>query len=116
MKNDTYFTHLQRGYNANNERNEHAYTDLFTVSTSRTSLRSGIDDEEPGAGSEGDNIYSVIRQHTGCRRRSKIIIAVLVVVVIAAAVAIVLAITAAGKDKLSASPGKTNMIYELCIV
>lgn len=95
MENDTYFTHIQKS----NGRNENAYMDLFTVSNSRTSLRSCVDESEYGAGGEGDNLYSVIGQPRGCRRRSKIIIAVLIVVVIAVVVSIAVAITAAGKNE-----------------
>ena len=105
MESDTYFTHIQNS-KGNNGRKENVYTDLFTVSNSRTSLRSGIDEKEHGAG-EVDNLYSAIGQPRGCQRRSKIIIGVLVVVVIAVVVAIAVAITAANKDGSSESHGKT---------
>ena len=115
MKNDTYFTHIQKS-NSDNGRNENAYTDLFTVSNSRTSLRSGVEEYECGAGGgEGENLYSAIGQHRGCRRRNKIIIAALVVIVIAVVVAIAVAITAAEKDESSESHGKTFIYFAIRI-
>ena len=120
MKNDTYLNPLQRDYKSEDcnlnsvKREEHVYMELFTIADSRTSLQhvqSGINENEPGAGGELNNINSAIGKPRGSRNRSKIIIAVLVVVtMVAVAVAIFMAIAAAKKDESSDNPGKTICI------
>ena len=119
MKNDTYYLNpIQRDYKSEGgnfnsaKREEHAYTDLFTMTNIRTSLRSGIAENEPGARGGSDTIDTAIDRPRSNRNRSKVIIAVLVVVtMIAVAVAIALAIAVARKDESSDDPGKTRVIH-----
>lgn len=106
MINDSYITPIQTDLNYV-EREEHVYTDLFTMSMSY--CRSGVAENRPGAGGEGDNVNSTIGKHRSNRNRSKIIIAVLVVVaMIAVAVAIVVAITADWMGESNNNPDKCN--------